>query len=190
MAKRTPSINLLHQVNATSSVDKILSWALSVGRWIVILTEIVVIGAFIWRFSLDIKLTNLNEDIEMRKNQVKAFASVEEEFRVVQKSVNSVAQVVGMQPDIQLIFNEFNRSFPRSTDITINQLKWSKDKLSIKGESVDERTISIFENNFRSSPVIDNVNLTNVSLKVEENEGATNSKYLYEFSLTADIKLK
>lgn len=189
MPKHVPSINLLHKVNSSTSMDKILTWALSVGRWIVIFTELIVIGAFIWRFSLDIKLSNLKEEIETQKNHIKAFSSVEQEFRLVQKRINSVAGALNSQPDIKGIFSEFNKSFPLTTDLSINKLNWNKNTISISGEAIDEKTISIFENNLRSSEMVTSVNLTNVNLKVEE-KLTPDEKNLYEFSLVANIKLK
>lgn len=189
MPKHAPTINLLHKVNGSSSTDKVLTWALSVGRWIVIGTELVVICAFIGRFSLDIRQSDLKEDIETQKNHIRAFASVEQEFRGVQKRINSVGSALALQPDVRTIFSEFNKSFPQTTDLKINKFNWSKNIIVISGEAVDEKTISIFENNLRSSALIKNVNLTNVSLKVDGNVESTDTN-LYEFDMTADIKMK
>ncbi len=189
MPRHAPTINLLEKVNSSSSTDKILTWALSVGRWIVIVTELVVIGAFIWRFSLDMRLTALQEDIETQKNHIRAFASVETEFRAAQQRINSVAEALDLQPDIPTIFSEFNKSFPRTTDLKINRFNWNKNIISITGEAVDETTISLFENTLRSSPLVTSVNLTNVSLKVENNPELAGT-HLYEFNLNASIKMK
>lgn len=183
---KSPSINLLNKVSASSSIDQVLSWALSIGRWIVIVTELIVIAAFLGRFWLDMRLNTLKEDIETQKNLIQAFAQVESEFRQVQKRINSVADALKAQPDVRHIFGEFNKSFPQTTDLSINQLNWNKNTISINGEAVDEKTISIFENNLRASPIVESVQLTNVSLKVDD-ANHTSEKNVYEFSLVANI---
>ena len=52
MENSPASINLVKK-NEKSSVDKFINWTLSIGRLIVIITEIIAISAFLYRFSLD-----------------------------------------------------------------------------------------------------------------------------------------
>ena len=50
-----------------TSFGKFLKWLLNVGRWIVIVTELIVIIAFVSRFKLDRDLTNLNEKVKQKQ---------------------------------------------------------------------------------------------------------------------------
>ncbi|PIW06761.1 hypothetical protein COW38_04310, partial [Candidatus Collierbacteria bacterium CG17_big_fil_post_rev_8_21_14_2_50_45_7] len=53
------SINLLpHDKFESSTLGIILSWSLRFGKWSVILTQLIVMGAFIYRFTLDRGLTD------------------------------------------------------------------------------------------------------------------------------------
>ena len=57
-------INLLPREEfEQKTVGRFLIWALTVGRWIVIVTELIVITAFLSRFKLDRDLANLYEKI-------------------------------------------------------------------------------------------------------------------------------
>ena len=63
-AKKEPEINLLPQEEFEGSViGRILKWGLSTFRIIVIIVEMVVMAAFLSRFWLDAKNSDLNEDI-------------------------------------------------------------------------------------------------------------------------------
>ena len=58
------SVNLLPKdAFESSTFGVVLEWALAFGKWVVILTQLVVMGAFLWRFGLDRKLTDLRKEI-------------------------------------------------------------------------------------------------------------------------------
>ena len=59
------AINLLPKDSFESSwAGRVLSWALAFGKWTVIVTQLVVIGAFLFRFGYDRKLTDLRRSLE------------------------------------------------------------------------------------------------------------------------------
>lgn len=88
MAENRLSINLLRD-KEKPLLDRFVAWALSVGRSIVILTEIVALAAFIYRFSIDRKLSDLNDDIKQKQLIVGQLTSLEDEYRNLQKTVGS-----------------------------------------------------------------------------------------------------
>ena len=63
--KKSSRINLLPQEEfAASTLGRILAWILSTFRILVIMTELIVILAFLSRFWLDARTTDLNEEIK------------------------------------------------------------------------------------------------------------------------------
>src|SRR3989344_5694832 len=76
-------INLVKK-KEVATFDKAINWALSIGRLIVIITEIIAISAFVYRFSLDQKLVALHEDIGIKKGQLALLKNDEENFRNLQ----------------------------------------------------------------------------------------------------------
>ncbi|MBI4065151.1 hypothetical protein HY409_02180 [Candidatus Gottesmanbacteria bacterium] len=76
------SINLLGTQDLEHSPQgRIVQWALTYGRYIMIGTEIVVLLAFISRFSLDRKLTDLKEEISQKQAILEANVSFEQDVR-------------------------------------------------------------------------------------------------------------
>lgn len=85
------SINLLGESNfVRSPVGRIVNWAVTYGRYIMIGTEIIVLLAFISRFSLDRKLTDLKEEISQKQAILRANTQLESEIRAVQSTINLV----------------------------------------------------------------------------------------------------
>src|SRR3989344_3425468 len=61
-------INLIGEGDfSRTPIGRIVTWATTYGRYIMILTEIIVLLAFISRFSLDRKLTDLKEEITQKQ---------------------------------------------------------------------------------------------------------------------------
>lgn len=92
------SINLLpRDAFESSTLGIILEWSLVFGKWAVILTQLVVMGAFLYRFTLDRNLTDLRKSIAKNVAIVKSYDQVERDFTLAQKQVNQAKIALGSQ---------------------------------------------------------------------------------------------
>jgi len=73
-------------------VGRLIDWLLSSGRYIIIFTELIVIGAFLSRFWLDRKNSDLSEEIRQQKAILEATQAFEQEFRLFQTRLKVIAQ--------------------------------------------------------------------------------------------------
>lgn len=77
MAAQTSAVNLLpHERFEFSRLGRLLMWALSTGRMVVVVTELVVIGAFLSRFWFDRQLSDLRQVRMQRTASVLAMDDV------------------------------------------------------------------------------------------------------------------
>ena len=83
-------LSLLPKKGEYSVIGKITTWVLTVGRFIVVFTELLVIGAFLSRFWLDQKNTDLSEAIRQEKMILESTAPFEKEFNLFQARTNEV----------------------------------------------------------------------------------------------------
>ena len=96
------TINLLiHTDFDKTFLGKFLRWSLTYGRYIIICTEIIVLLAFIYRFSLDRKITDLNDEIEQKSAIIAANSNFEEQFRNLQFRTEQITQ----RPDCNNYYN-------------------------------------------------------------------------------------
>ena len=100
-------INLLPQEEFEASVlGRILRWAMGTFRIIVIITEMIVMGAFLSRFWLDAQNSDLNDQIKISSAQISSQASFEKKFRDVQtklKIYKDISQISQSHNKLNLI---------------------------------------------------------------------------------------
>ena len=86
------TINLAKK-RGTPSLDVFVHWAITGGRFLVILTETIALGAFLYRFNLDRQIVDLNDVIKQRQQIVAAVSGNEKLFRQVQESLQQATNL-------------------------------------------------------------------------------------------------
>jgi capsular polysaccharide biosynthesis protein len=180
MQKR--NINLLQQRGAPPTFwEKLYDWMTNTCRIIVIITELLVLGAFGWRFWLDRSLTNLNNDIEQKGEALKNLAGQEDEIRLLQTKMDTYKQTWNVSSNLTPIFKEI-RGYT-SSDMEELSIRISRDK-EVKTINVSGKTnrddISDIENSLKDSE-----NFTNVTLSSLERDSG--GEDIYTFVLVANI---
>ena len=87
--KKTSQINLIpaEGLKATTG-GRILSWVLSTFRVFVIITELFVIAAFVSRFFLDAKNTDLTDEIRESQAVILSYQDLEKNFKDIHKRID------------------------------------------------------------------------------------------------------
>src|SRR3989338_7415536 len=86
--KKQSLVNLLPQNEFESSVvGRILKWILTTFRVIVITVELVVILGFLSRFWLDLRNSDLTDEIKQKEALVESYFGFEKEFKRTQKKI-------------------------------------------------------------------------------------------------------
>jgi len=92
------SINLLGSLQQDlSPIGRFITWITTYGRYIMITTEMIVLIAFISRFSLDRRLTDLNDEISQKQDIIAANQDLEITFRRTQDSLNKIKLLLDQQ---------------------------------------------------------------------------------------------
>jgi hypothetical protein len=73
---------------------RFLKWAVTTGRYVIIVTELVVIVAFLSRFKLDTELASLTDEIRGKKNVLDAQQSIEAKFMGVQSRLEHANKIL------------------------------------------------------------------------------------------------
>jgi Tfp pilus assembly protein PilN len=149
-------------------LGKFLLWLLSVGRWIVIFTELVVILAFISRFKLDRDLTNLYEQIKQKQAIINSYSDFEKEFRSFQEKISKIKELEKDQVKITSIISNISSFTPG--DIIFSTLNYEKEtkEIKINGLALSEEGLGGFIAGFSNSQEFTDVNLSSISKKPEE----------------------
>ncbi len=164
-------INLLPQDEFQSSTfGRVLKWALSSFRVMVIVTELIVMSAFLSRFWLDARNSDLNEAVNFRKSQVIAYSDVEHEFKMYQKKI-SIAKNLYLNEKNSEIVKGIASIMPE--DIVMSSIQINNEGVQIKAVSFSERSVAQFLINLESLKKVMDINLTQVSSSVENSFATT-----------------
>jgi len=162
MPAKPVSINLISQEDLSHTPQgRIVAWALTYGRYIMVGTEIVVLLAFLSRFSLDRKLTDLKDEISQKQTIIEANAPLEYQVRLVQDtSVKIKSLLTGQSKPLDLL-EQLSTLIP--ADVYLKSLTVSSD--SLEGEAIAGTTegFHTFLNNLGNSQQFSQVNLGDVS---------------------------
>lgn len=161
MPAKPIEINLLGQEDLKHTPQgRILNWALTYGRYIMIGTEIVVLLAFISRFSLDRKLTDLKEEISQKQAILEANAPLEREIRLLQDHLTKVKQITTTQPTPVNILILLESLLP--PDVFIDTLDITADKLVVSATAGETNGFSQLLTNLQSSKRFTSVDIGDI----------------------------
>lgn len=160
MPKRS-QINLLPQEEfEASTLGRALKWAMTTFRFIVVVTEMVVMGAFLSRFWLDAKNSDLSDSIKLETSQIEAQKDVETQFRDLQKKL-SIFKTVSQTPKFSEKIDSVSSKIPQ--DIYLTSISVQEEAALIKGVSGSDVGVAQFISNLKNAPGFKDVNLGSVS---------------------------
>lgn len=155
---------------------RIVSWATTYGRYIMITTEIVVLLAFISRFSLDRKNTDLTEEITQKQAILEANMSFEQTIRSLQANIATTKKLLAEQSkpiDILLLMETM-----LPPDVYLTSLSLTNTKLTFEATAGTTNGFAQLLANLGAVRQLHNIGLNSVS------RGTTTG---ITFQITADI---
>ncbi len=126
------SINLIPK-QKKSVVDKLMFFLLHYFRYIIVLTQIVVISVFFARFSLDQEIVDLKESFADKQAILEITKPMIEEAEAYVVKQENVRSVLGAQSAFTQDFTYVLSIIPQ--DISLTNLQKSKDSIQIRGKS-------------------------------------------------------
>lgn len=159
------SINLVKR--KVNLLDEILKWALSVGRLLVIITEIAAFSAFIYRFSLDRNLIDLHSKIKQEQAIVESLKDREKIYRNLQERILSASNYDSSGGKYVKILDDIISITP--PEITFNTFLIEGDEVKIDLNVNSITSLNAFVESLKEHPQISFVSIDRVSNKSERN---------------------
>ncbi len=162
---------------------RILKWALSAGRYIVIFTELVVIVSFATRFTLDRQVTDLNESISSKENIINSYGALEKNVRIAQAKIASYTQV---KQDNTIVETFADISAITPEGIILDKLVINKDTVIASGNALSQSAFNLLINNLQISPNFQNVSVDTV----ESNDDDSKSGFTFSIRANTQVVVK
>ncbi len=177
MAEKVPTINLLPQ-SGNNFITQFFNWALTIGRLLIILTEMVALGTFIYRFSLDMQIVDLHDKIKAESFIVANFNTAETSFRDIQDRLATIKRYTSVGGTTTGIFADITSM--GKGKVTFKDLSVTTQNAKIIVEAQTSSTLTQFVDELKSNPSIASVSID----KVENN--TTSAQIIV--SITATLK--
>ncbi len=164
--KKAVQINLLQKEDfSATTAGRVLSWILSTFRIIVIVTEILVMLAFLSRFWLDAQNTDLNEQIKQKQAVLVASLPFEKDFKDTQARLKVFSDFAEEEGIIADSFATISSRLP--PDILLSSIAYIEGGVEIQGFAVNEKSIQQFIVNLYDESSIEEVTLGKVAFNLE-----------------------
>ena len=156
---------------------KLTTWVISVGRIVIIVTELIAFSVFIGRIKLDRQLTDLTDALENQLVILENVESFERDFRDLQQRLQTIKELRQNQVPTGETISFFISLLPQNVALTELALQPRETRLMAKTGSVTGFAQTIYR--LKNSPRIEDIALT--SGRFSSKDG------MYHFSLA--IKL-
>lgn len=173
MAKAAPtlkiSLNLLYPQGLPSKLPaKLLKWALTFGRYIGIVVEIVVLVAFAARFKLDADLADTNDKINSQIPHIESLKKDEQTIRNTQFKLLAVKQNLSKIPNWQGTLSKISSQMPSGAILSNLSFNNSSDlTFKLTGEASSNNDLAIFLSGLKGEEGFKDINLTSINFDDE-----------------------
>jgi hypothetical protein len=170
-AKKEISL-LPDEENANTFSARAIRWITSVGRFVIVFTELIVICAFLSRFWLDRTNSDLSEVIRQQKAILESTSDFEKDFSLLQRRLKIIKGFYQNQPDYQTRVDALTVSTP--LDINYKNLKITNNLengnviADISLSAYKESSIIDFVTNLVVNPSISKVSILSIDKKPRE----------------------
>jgi len=160
--------------------SRIIRYLTTVGRYIIVFTELIVISAFISRFWLDRQNSDLSETLRQQKAIIESTSEFEKEYISIQGRLKYIETQYKNQPNYISNIKTLVSSIP--TGVFLENFTISPDSAQISIYSYEEDSLVNLMVNLSLNPQISTVNIQKIEKK------SIDSRYLVDISLQFNQK--
>lgn len=159
MVNKTPLIDL-YKGRGKSFFDKFIKWALNLGRLVVVLTEVIALSAFLYRFSLDRQLIDLHDKIKQKQAIIKYLKPTEDKYRNFQDRLFFSSTLKDSGKETVKIYQDLNSITPK--DLTYNNLAISNDYIRLEANANSASSLLNLINALKKQPKVTKISLDKI----------------------------
>lgn len=137
------NINLI-PVKETPWGERLVYFALHYLRYIIIITQLIVIGVFFYRFQIDQRIIDLREAVSQKKEIIQVVLPLLSQAEIIDSKINQARKITKEQNGFTQMINYLIANFPDS--ITLTKLEIENDQVKMSGFTNDSRQLQLFFN--------------------------------------------
>jgi len=123
-------------------LDKLTFFSLNYLRYIIIITQLIVIGVFFYRFQIDQRIIDLKEEVDQKREIVKIVLPLLNEAAKIDKKTSIIDETLLKQKKFSEMIEYFTASFPETIILTNMEIK--DESIKITGEAGNIQHLQAF----------------------------------------------
>lgn len=147
-------------------MTQFLTWALTIGRLLIILTETLALGTFLYRFGLDMKIVDLHDQIKANSFIVKNFQPQEIIFRNLQARLALAKKADSLSSKLPTIFQDIIQMGRGKVTFLSILVANETVKLQVQASSVND--LSSFVSSLKTYTPIKSLSIDSVQDKTSQ----------------------
>ncbi|OGH09742.1 MAG: hypothetical protein A2152_03980 [Candidatus Levybacteria bacterium RBG_16_35_6] len=155
-------INLLNS-KQSSFFERFINWTLTIGRIVIIVTELIALSAFLYRFSLDQQLIDLHSKIKQEQAIVEYLKESEATYRNLQDRLTVSSNSSKAGDERVKIFKDVISFAPLG--IAFDEFNLTNDRIKINTQVYSVSSLSSFVNSVKKYSFVDKVMIENIQNK-------------------------
>lgn len=153
------SINLLSE-KEKPLLDRVMYFFLNYLRYIIIITQLVVIGVFFYRFQIDQRIVDLKESVDQKKEIVQVVLPLLQQAEIIDQRSSETKKIFKKQQQLNSMMQYFLSQFP--SNIKLINLEINPNSLKATGNSFDARQLQSFYTVLKKDNKFTDVQLLNL----------------------------
>ncbi len=153
-------INLLPPPEQTF-FDRVVFFAFNYVRYILVITQLVVLGVFTYRFTVDQELLDLKETLKQKQEIVKVSAPLINEAMAIEGKTQNVKQLLSNQTTFTDMINYYLSRFPEK--ITATQITVDDTNINLDGVTQDVAILQNFYLRLKSEKKFKDIQIDNLN---------------------------
>lgn len=155
-------INLLTP-KKKSFADQIIYFSFQYLRYILVITQLVVIGVFFFRIKIDQEIVDLKDTLKQKEEIVLISAPLLKEAKALDQKTTDIAQVLGLQSMSNQMLTYFLSNFPAA--LTLTSFKMSQTGIIMEGLTDDPGVVKMYYNRLKKDSRFKQVDLVSLTKK-------------------------
>jgi len=152
-------INLL-QEKERDLTGKIIYFALHYLRYILVVTQIVVIAVFFYRFKIDQEIIDLRDELKQKEEIVLVSSPLLDEAKQVDIKTREIKEILGRQDSFSQMFSYFLQIFPSKMNVT--KIEIVENGIVFEGITTDPQIIKTFWDRLKADALFQNIELGSI----------------------------
>lgn len=146
----------------TNTQGLFLKWAVSKGRVIVIFVELLALSALGYRFFVDQKIVDLNDQIKKQQIFIQAQAQKEKQYRNLQSRIEAI-QTITSETQTKVQFLDDVISLASQSALLSSSLSLTENSIAIDGQASSIFALNSFIETLKENPNVKAISMEELS---------------------------